>query len=496
MRTAIRCLAAIPGLAIVACTTGGVTVVRPVPAPTPAPVVYVEPLEMDIARPHHGKMFVQTNRAAYVAIFEIIPERGVELVYPVSSRDRRYVVAGLRTVPVWWEGSRTTYHAGWSTSRAYPGRYIYALASDEPLRIPDAAYQPGYLRNMLGAQVYWSANPYATMRALQREFVPAVREEEWAEDMYVLSPTYATESYRVTRVYCRGGSVIEVPSELADHVWCPTYVRGEPNDRGRVTEADLPGSRRPMARPDSVVGDNGRRVAMRVRGANGRGPIYRVKEPPVPEQRGNDRTADNNDRPGNGPPQRPAVGPDRNRRVVPNERTDDPPPRRRVAITDDRDPPKPNVGRESKRDENGEPKRDGKDDSRPDADRESKPDTKRESKPDANDDSRRNAFGESKRDAKGESKPDASDDSKPKANDDSKPKGNDDSKRNANDDSKPGASGETKPQQSDEARSEPTKGRGRPEAKDDKQNDKKDDKKDDKKADDKAKDPRGQKPLG
>ena len=367
MRTTIRSLAPILGLTLVACSSG-ITVVRPVPAP--APVVYVEPLEIDVARPHRGKLFVQTNRAAYVAIFEIVPERGVELVYPTSARQRQFVVAGLRDVPVWWESSRVTYHAGWSTSREYPGRYVYALASDEPLRIPDEAHRTGYLRDVLGARVYWSANPYATMRALAREFVPAVRDEEWAEDMYVVSPSYATERYRVTRVYCRGGTVYEVPLEFADRVWCPTYVRGASNERGRVTEVDLPGSRRPLARPDSVVGDNGRRVATRARGPNGRGPIDRVKEPAGPEHRGNDPAAnDDDDRPGNGPVKpRAGVGPGNVRRVVPNERADDPSPRGRGAeVVDDRGAAKP--------DRNSDPKPDARSESKPDSSSGAKPQT-------------------------------------------------------------------------------------------------------------------------
>jgi hypothetical protein len=188
--------------------------------------------------------------------------------------------------------------AGLSSSpRSQPARYIYVLASDEPLRIPDAAFRDGYLYQTLGNQAYRATNPYATMRALAREFVPSVADEGWAEDAYALSRSYATERYRVTRVYCRDGSMYEVPTELADHVLCPAYAR-QADGPGRVSEVDLPGSRRPPVRPDSVVGDNGRRVAIRARGSNGRGPIDRVKEPVGPEDRGNGRNEDD-DRPGN-----------------------------------------------------------------------------------------------------------------------------------------------------------------------------------------------------
>ena len=293
MRISINRLTAVLAIAVAGCSPSGVIVRQPA-APQPMPVVVIDPLDVDIARPHNGKLFVQTNRAAYVAIFEIVPDRSVTLVYPVSARQQRFVVTGLRDVPVWWEPSRVTYRGAGSSSspRSQPTRYIYVLASEEPLRIPDAAFRDGYLYQTLGNQAYRATNPYATMRALAREFVPSVADERWAEDAYALSRSYATERYDVTRVYCRDGSVYEVPTELADHVWCPASAR-QADGPGRVSEVDLPPeSRRPPMRPDSVVGDNGRRVATRARGSNGRGPIDRVKEPVQPENRGNRRTED------------------------------------------------------------------------------------------------------------------------------------------------------------------------------------------------------------
>jgi hypothetical protein len=484
MRIAIRSLTAIVGLTLVACSSGGVTVVRPAPVPTPAPVVYVEPLEIDIARPHQGKVFVQTSRAAYVAIFEIVPDRGVELVYPVSPRQRGFVIAGLREFPIWWEGSRVTYHAGWSTSRAYPGRYIYALASDEPLRIPDAAYRTGYLRDVLGSRVYQSANPYTTMRALAREFVPEVHDEEWAEDMYVLSPSYATEYYRVTRVYCRGGTMYEVPSEFADRVWCPAYGRGGSYGPGRVTEVDPPGPRRPLARPDSVVGDNGRHVATRTRGGNGRGPIDRVKEPTGPEPRDNGPVVNNDDRPGNGPvKQRPGVGPREIPRVVPNERTDDQPPRGRGGEPADDHRAKPKDNGDPKPSGNGEGKPNGHErkligqgEAKPNDENEGKQTGKGEAKPNGNGEAKSNSRDEPKSDSRaepkadprGESKSDSKAESKPDQKAESKADQKSESGSDAKTESKPDASGSAKPQTSGETDAESKKGRGRPESKDEK----------------------------
>src|SRR5688500_7706313 len=167
MRTPIATVTTALSLALIGCSPGGMVVVRqpPAPAPVPVPVVVMEPLEIDVARPHNGKVFVQTNRPAYVAIFEIVPDRGVTLVYPQSSRQRRFVVSGLREVPVWWQASRVTYNRG-SSSRSHPERYIYAIASDEPLRIPDAAFHgDGSFGERIGNRADRARTPSATMRA-------------------------------------------------------------------------------------------------------------------------------------------------------------------------------------------------------------------------------------------------------------------------------------------------------------------------------------------
>ena len=147
MRSRSKHLVAAVAVLLAGCTSGGTVIVRQPPPPAPMPVM-IDPLEVDVTRPHNGKIYVQTNRAAYVAIVEIVPERGATLVYPVSGRQRQFVVTGLRDVPVWWEPTRVTYRGVGMSSRSNPTRYIYVLASDEPLRIPAAAFRGGYLHGL------------------------------------------------------------------------------------------------------------------------------------------------------------------------------------------------------------------------------------------------------------------------------------------------------------------------------------------------------------
>lgn len=280
MRTISRLLAV---LALAACSSGTTIVVRQPAPPPPPPRPRIEPLELALARPVRGQLLVQTNRPAYVAIFEIVPDRGVALLAPSYAHQRTWMLAGLNWVPVSWSVQSTMYY-GPPSSRAVPGRWVYAIASDEPLRLPDAAFRPGYLQRVLGPSVYRSANPYVTMRALSRAFVSVAVDEAWAEDAYGLAATYASDPYRTVRIFCANRTVFEVPEELADRAWCPVSGRAT----GGTVVSSVP------ARPDSVVASNGQRVRRRL--PESRPPVYRVREPSRPQDApvgGGDRTNTN-----------------------------------------------------------------------------------------------------------------------------------------------------------------------------------------------------------
>ena len=262
MRTPAAAFVSAAALALAACSSGSTRVIyvqspAPAAAPKPAPIA---PLEVTLGRPVRGKVVVQTNRPAYVALFEIVPGRGVTLVRPASAPQRLFVVSGMRTMPVWWSTKLTP-------ANAQLTRYVYAVASDQQLIIPDEAFEPGYLQRTLGTAVYRATSPYETMRALSRHFVPRVVDERWAEDAYQM--TYASQTTQPTaRVYCADGTMYEIPADLVQRALCPP----------RVATAEPGAPRREPTRPDSAFDNNGRRVPGRGRGGEGRGPIDRVEE--------------------------------------------------------------------------------------------------------------------------------------------------------------------------------------------------------------------------
>jgi hypothetical protein len=253
-----------------ACAPGAVVVVRQ-PPPPPPPRPRIEPLEVTLGRPIRGHMIVQTNRPSYVALFEIVPDRGVALLAPAYAHQRTWVLVGLNWVPVSWSVQSALYY-GRPATTSVPARWVYAIASDEPLQLPDEAFRPGYLRRVLGPVAYRASNPYVTMRAIARAFVPAVVDEAWAEDAYAIPATHSSDAYRTVRIYCANRTVYEVPEEMAHRVWCP--VQRAP---GSTTVRSAP------TRPDSVVATNGQRARRLPSSWPARTPIDRVQEPPRTE---------------------------------------------------------------------------------------------------------------------------------------------------------------------------------------------------------------------
>ena len=271
MRTPIRRVATLVAWTLLAaCSSGNVYVVHRRPTPPPPP--RLQPLEITLARPVRGQLVVQTNRPSYVALFEIVPDRGVALLAPSYAHQRTWMLAGLNWVPVSWKVQSTMYY-GRPSGTAVPARWVYAIASDEPLHLPDEAFHPSYMRRILGPAAYRATNPYVTMRAIARAFVPSVIDEAWAEDAYALAATYASDPYRTVRIYCANRTVYEVPEEMADRAWCPVHV---PSGGTIVRSAPT--------RPDSIVVSNGQRMRRRMPETTPvRAPIDRVSEPTRPD---------------------------------------------------------------------------------------------------------------------------------------------------------------------------------------------------------------------
>jgi hypothetical protein len=217
-----------------------------------------------IVRAEENRLLVSLDRPSYLAVFDIVPGRGVTLLYPTSARQQQVRMVGARWLDPRW-GTLNRYDAATSGRYARNDRalthYVYAVASDRPLRLSSAAYDDDMLANVLGIRASWVDDPYDTRDAIVRQFVPATRDEDWGEDMYTMEAMRAVQVVRVARIYCPDGSVMYVREEMFDRALCPRVVASRGSGWG--------------VRPDSVVTWNGRRVSPHF-DPNSRTPVYRI----------------------------------------------------------------------------------------------------------------------------------------------------------------------------------------------------------------------------
>lgn len=229
----------------------------------------------------NGRILVETSRPAYVAVFEIVPGRGVGLLYPGYVGENNYVPGGVS--PLWITRTRSYYGYFQAVGPAYPRdtpRYLYLVASEIPLRTGELIRHPGMLRSALGIQHYAAWSPHSVLHELDALVVRDLGSHGWTSDLYAVWPERRYRDRVATldwvRVRCTDGRIIEGPAyyvrgacdEAAapvpplrqgpetppgtaeDSVRVPTRTRPEPEGEGASREGDgepriAPPARRP-----------------------------------------------------------------------------------------------------------------------------------------------------------------------------------------------------------------------------------------------------------
>lgn len=182
-------------------------------APTPQLAAAPEsmaPLDARIFPPYNGQVAFSVNKAAHVALFEIVPGRGVSLLYPTAGSGftqvrqnwvplqyspQRWLYASNSfsdPAPGQWSGYDygygTGYYAPMSTrgmQRTTSPRYLFLVASEEPIEIEQFQRSLGALRQFLGPNRYQSYHPYDVMESLAYAIVPYTGDEQWVTDVFV-----------------------------------------------------------------------------------------------------------------------------------------------------------------------------------------------------------------------------------------------------------------------------------------------------------------------
>lgn len=240
-----------------------------------------------------GGLGVQLNRPAHVALFEVVPGRGMGLVYPAHGSDRSFVSAGYSRVQHSRLRPYTWYYDGAGFSPMGP-RYYLLVASRRPLWIERFQDDPGALRGWFGLRSFAARNPYPAMDELVDLVVPPQDDADWDTDLLTVWPhdgRLGFDEHRLVRVVCQDGSVVTTTWDSA-HLACrrfrhqparpsvppqrPDTLDAQPSDSVRV-----PTRRRPEPRSADDGGDrvDGAPTDVRVAPPRRPAPVERWREP-------------------------------------------------------------------------------------------------------------------------------------------------------------------------------------------------------------------------
>lgn len=195
------------------------------------------------------------NREAHVALFEIVPGRGVSMVYPVSRGQivaSEYHYANLAV-----QLGRSFYYSDPFGHSAYQPRYYYLVASVAPLNLTRLRSSLGATRRVLGA-MYASYRPYDVIDRLTELTVPMQPDEDWTTDILVdwpmPAPSRFASSTLLRTIACANGRLAVVPRDYP-YYGCPGDPKTEAKgDSSKIPPVDSAGSdsvrhRQPEARP-------------------------------------------------------------------------------------------------------------------------------------------------------------------------------------------------------------------------------------------------------
>ncbi len=207
-----------PSALIVASLLAGACALNPNEEIGPAPL---QPLDAHVWVGGNEYITFSTNRAAYVAVFEISPYDGVGLLYPQFGGQETRPVSGIGWVYPGFGTHRWAYFSqtgGSLLASTYLGpHYIFMIASDHPLDISDLVARPFALRKMMGYTDFQARHPFETMDQLASMAIRDPNGSRWATDVYMLWPDIRPPVTLYALVNC-SGQLIRVPLEFARYV--------------------------------------------------------------------------------------------------------------------------------------------------------------------------------------------------------------------------------------------------------------------------------------
>lgn len=227
------------------------------------------------------------NRPAYVAAYQVLPGRGVQLLYPYAAQ-QQLLAAGRNQVVEMPSFLRDYLLPSWMPMAYGQPQFTYLVASEEPLEL-GALGTPGGLLRYFGIERYATSSPAFMMDEIATAILPPnVADGLWDADVVYRWPNpiaSLTRSYALISIDCADGSSMILPRVYgARHcpgdplrtqmVWTvdngvPVRVAATPPDNGRETNG--------RTVPTSVMRDPAGRSALALRA--GREPGHVRSEP-------------------------------------------------------------------------------------------------------------------------------------------------------------------------------------------------------------------------
>lgn len=183
------------------------------------------------------------NQPAHVAVFEIVPGRGVSLLFPQYASQTNFVRGGFYTSPRGLQSGRLFYQSVSPFDRYPEPRYYFLIASRYPLALGQMLSSAGAVRSVLGWQRFTGRDAYGTMELLSRAIVPAydaeAQSDSWISDVYVVWPSsrrYSSVFSSYDAFRCSNGRVVlgawdYIPDD------CFSRVASGPSEPAPVTPA-------------------------------------------------------------------------------------------------------------------------------------------------------------------------------------------------------------------------------------------------------------------
>ena len=171
--------------------------------------------------PMQQRMRFALNDAAYVAVFEIQPGRGVRVVFPDDWAAERQLAAGYHEPPL---------PTGGDALAAMPGpavagtRFLYMVASDTPLGLAPEKRRVEALQALMGAMAFRSQSTWEVTDALRRRVLTLGGPGTWSESLVAYRPGVddvagAGSAAGVATVRCGNG--VEYTVRAGERFECP-----------------------------------------------------------------------------------------------------------------------------------------------------------------------------------------------------------------------------------------------------------------------------------